>query len=198
MLLKQTKRSFSQLEASSSDLNLKHHFTFPLSMTALGKVFENPILLKFFLESLSDIAPLTNITVLEKAFRHREEFVFEALNQEKPVCITLAASEMVRFFLTSESAGQVDHEYEYKMKEIQSDDSKSKYASYTAIYLFGETWEKPFRMGEALSMPYEQTKSLGETSTRGENSNTFKSYVLPTFLQPGYPYLDAPPFPLTD
>ena len=193
------KRLHSQLRPSLSDFNLTHHYAFPLSMIALGKVFDKPDLLKFCVENLSGTAPLTNITVLKKASHHRQDFVFEALNdKEKPVCITLTASETPRMYDQGYTIEYLDGCYKRKVKEWENDDSKAKYDSYTAIHLFGETWEKPFRMGEALSLPYEATLSLGKISEKNKTSSTYKRYVLPTFLQPGYPYLDSPPNILTD
>ena len=193
------KRFYSQLRPSLADFNLTHHYAFPLSMTALGKVFDKPDLLKFCVENLSGSGPLTNITVLKKASHHRQDFIFEALNnKEKPVCITLAASEIPRMYNQGYTIEHLDGCYKNKVKEWEDDDSKAKYDSYTAIHLFGETWEKPFCMGEALDLPYEKTLSLGKTSGKRKNPNAYKRYVLPTFLQPGYPYLDFTPNPLTD
>ena len=190
---------YSQLRPSLSDLNLAHHYAFPLSMTALGKVFDEPDLLKFCVENLSGTVPLTNITVIKKASHHGQDFVFEALNdEEKLVCITLTASETPRIFDQSYTIQYLDGCYKRKVKEWENDDSKTKYDSYTAIHLFGETWEKPFRMGEALSLPYEATLSLDQNYEKVTTSNTYKRYVLPTFLQPGYPHLDYPPNILTD
>ena len=53
-------------------------------------------------------------------------------------------------------------------------------------------------MGDALSLPCETTLNLDQRSGQHKTSNTYKRYVLPTFLQPGYPYLDYPPNLLTN
>ena len=188
-----------QLRPALSDFNLTHHYAFPLSMTALGKVFDKPDLLKLCVENLSGTAPLTNITILKKASHHRQDFVFEALNdKQKPVRITLTASESPRLFDTWDTYAYYERCYQSKVKEWEDDDSKAKYDSYTAIHLFGETWERPFRMGECLSCPYEATLSLDKSPRKQTTINTYKRYVLPTFLQPGYPYLGFTPKPLTD
>ncbi len=193
------KRLYSQSCPSLSDFNLTHHYAFPLSMTVLGKVFDKPDLLKFCVENLSGSAPLTNITVLKKASHHHQYFVFEAFNEKSnPVYITLTASETPRLYDQQGTLEYLDGCYRRKVKEWEADDSKAKYASYTAIHLFGETWEKPFRMGDALSLPYETTLNLDQSSGQHKTSTTYKRYILPTFLQPGYPYLDYPPNLLTN
>ena len=59
----------SRMHASLSDFNLNHHYAFPfLSMTALNKVFDQPGLLKFCVETLSGTGPLRNVTILKKAY----------------------------------------------------------------------------------------------------------------------------------